>query len=510
MVLRGVLIVVLATSGSVCAAQAVASPFGNSQSPRFSLAAVRAGEGSGASSQPISVLSYGADPTCARDSTAAIDNAVAAAATASKEVYFPAGCYAHDNLIQDPGITLLGVGDQTEIRATGGIVTYRIASWSVGQRGVFTLNVSGNTQVYAGAPITVTGLSGYVGSCDPNGKQFPVTATPTVIAFMPSSGLCTSGKGDSGSVANREPNSAIFMRGVGPELRNLKITTTYLGERTGNDYSAAVLNVATHFVVDHVHIVGSAGVGYQCQGCSDGSETNNIVEETRADGFYHSGCAGNINSANNIARNTGDDSFSVNSYQKDRCLTHDIAFQNDVSINSHARGFEVDGGENISYTGGSVTNTRLTCIFIHGGSGAVYKTTPATSISVTGVVFSECRGPGVYIAGTGGENYPVTRVTIADVTGTNLDSVAVQLGDGFGGRTTELKVLNSSFTAASPETSPGILVVGAKGITLTDDTFRGFGQNCVLVKPLYGDGAPLVGTNLGCDGKRKSLSVMRP
>ncbi len=456
------------------------------------------------SSTSISVLTYGADPTCMKDSSAAINNAILAAAAAGKEVDFPAGCYAHDNVIRDTGVVLRGVGDQTEIRSTPVIAPYPVSSWSVDREGKFRLTLKGNEHIYAGggSAMTVNGLSGYGGNCNPNGIQYPESATPTTIVFTPQSGRCTSGSGTSGRVANTAPNAAIMMSGSGAQLRNMKITTTWSGERVPDKYAVPVLNTASNFVMDHVHIVGSPTGGYDCLGCNNGSETNNIVENTNADGFYHAQCAFNIVSSNNQGIHTGDDTFSVNSYKRDPCICHDIAFQNDVSINSQRRGFEVGGGNNISYTGGSIVNANLACIFFQGGKSGSWDMSSATNLSATGITARGCGGPGVYIASTDPAS-PVTNVTISNVSVTVIANDALKLGDDNHGVTQGILITNSKFGAASGG-HRGVLVAGASGITMNGISFNGFGKGCVFVARELGDPTPMTGT-VNCDATTFSL-----
>lgn len=459
---------------------------------------------SSAPAGPFSVLAFGADPTCSKDSTVAINNAISAAAAAGKEVDFPAGCYAHDNVIRDTGVVLRGVGDQSEIRSTPVIAPYPVSSWSVDRDGRFSLTLKGNEHIYAGggSAMTVNGLSGYVGNCNPNGIQYAESATPTTIVFTPQSGRCTSGSGTSGRVANTAPNAAIMISGSGAQLRNMKITTTWSGERTPDKYATPVLNTASNFVIDHVHIVGSPTGGYSCLGCNNGSETNNIVENTNADGFYHAQCAFNIVSSNNQGINTGDDTFSVNSYKRDPCISHQISFQNDVSVNSQRRGFEVGGGNNISYTGGSIVNAHLACIFFQGGKSGDWDMSSATNLSATSITARGCGGPGVYIASTDPAS-PVTNVTISNVTMTEIANNALALGDDNHGVTQGILITNSKFGAASGG-HRGVLVAGASGITMNGISFNGFGKGCVFVARELGDPTPMTGT-VNCDASPLSL-----
>lgn len=436
----------------------------------------------------------------------AINNAIAAAAASAKEVDFPSGCFAHGGLIHDTGVVLKGAGDTTELRATNKLATYPISSWAVVQNGKFILKVSNNSYILDGSPIEVRGLQGYRGDCNPNGQQIAIETSSSQIAFIPSRGMCFSSAGHSGSVASTTPLSAIVMTGSGAQLLNMKITTTWTGARTGDWYAAAVLNRATDFVVDHIHIIGAAAPAYSCFGCSNGTESNSLIENTLADGFCHGGCAGFVKNFNNRAVNTGDDSFSVNSYQTEKCVTHDIAFKNDTSINAAGRGFETDGGANISFTDSQVINARLSCVFLHAGSGERFKMTSLSSIHVSGITEDGCGEAGVYVASDGHGPYTATNVTISNVTGTGIGREAIHLGIA-DGNTNDIEVDNCSFSAKSADTHPGTLVVGARHIVLHGVEFKGFGNQCIASKGMFGRLDDFTTTGVTCNGNTVNVSV---
>src|SRR5215475_10802583 len=72
----------------------------------------------------LDVQNYGADPTCASDSGAAINSAIAAASTTGAVIFFPTGCYKIATQIVDnksavSGITYLGFGNVKLSAASG-------------------------------------------------------------------------------------------------------------------------------------------------------------------------------------------------------------------------------------------------------------------------------------------------------------------------------------------------------------------------------------------------------
>ena len=397
---------------------------------------------------------------------------------------------------------LIGAGDASELRATGGSQTYPVQSWSVEPDGFITLNLGSTRDFVGGSPVTVEGLRGLECSGDPNGPQIAEGVTATSLRFRPKGARCSAGSGRSGNVTNRFPVSAVLMEGKGTELRNVKITTTWQGTRTGLHYSSAILNQAAGFVVDHVHIIGSAAMGYQCIGCSHGTESNNIVERTNADGMEHDGCASYITSTNNQTFDTGDDSFSVNSYQHDSCVTHDISFTNDHSTNGRARGFETDSGENITFTGGTITNAKQSCLYFHAGSGG-YAMQSLNNIKVSGVTLNGCGGSAIWISSSGGGPYQATSIQIDHVSATGVAKEAIHVGEP-GGETNTVRITNCSIKGyGSGAPPPAIVLARGRGVVLNGVNFSGFGQKCIALRP-GGRPEEIAPSGVTCDGNRIS------
>jgi Pectate lyase superfamily protein/F5/8 type C domain len=72
----------------------------------------------------ISVLSYGADPTGAKDSTTAIQNAINAGSTAGKAVYLPPGNFTVTAHLMVNNVTLTGAGEWYSVLHGAGVGVY--------------------------------------------------------------------------------------------------------------------------------------------------------------------------------------------------------------------------------------------------------------------------------------------------------------------------------------------------------------------------------------------------
>jgi hypothetical protein len=84
----------------------------NSTAPSYAIDSVDFENVAPAKAQPansLSVISYGADPTTAKDSTAAIQNTVNAARTQGRTVWIPAGKYLTNSVAPNAGLDFTGV-----------------------------------------------------------------------------------------------------------------------------------------------------------------------------------------------------------------------------------------------------------------------------------------------------------------------------------------------------------------------------------------------------------------
>lgn len=230
-------------------------------------------------------------------------------------------------------------------------------------------------------------------------KGLPVVlpaATCAYGAVLALDGVKMVGSGDASILWALDPSrEAIFMRGSGPEVRNLKLAgVTPVARAAALEGARIVAFGASNFVVDNVTIDGSTGGGIQtARGATQGVISNNRVSNTLADGIHITGKASYVTIVDNVVEGTGDDGIAVVSYQRDDGLTHHItAARNTVRNNRGGRGMSVVGGSDVLYEHNRISNTgRFACLYLAQEDG--YKTLPISNVIVRYNTLSNCGSP---------------------------------------------------------------------------------------------------------------------
>jgi hypothetical protein len=195
------------------------------------------------------------------------------------------------------------------------------------------------------------------------GKQLYFSAaTYTYNSALVLDGLTAYGDGPSSVlVASNQASSAIQLRGAGPALRDLKITSPNSVSRS-QAYIRALVKVdgATNFVVEGLTLVeAEQNAVIVHQRAVGGTIKDNNVSQTLADAIHITDASENILVTNNTVRDAGDDMIAVVSYHKDprRCKNITIV-GNDVSGQTDGRGITNVGGENVTIKGNSISDTN--------------------------------------------------------------------------------------------------------------------------------------------------------
>jgi len=439
------------------------------------------------------VAAYHADPTCTKDSTAAINAALAAASsTAQKTVLLPAGCYLHNDFIKVANVALrCQDGAICELRATNELANARCSSSSLSGPSIVLAGCSSTAHLSLAppggipTPITVSGVRGYFG-CNPNGTHYISGFTPSTITYMPS-GTCK-GTGTGGNIVGKAPNSAIVMTGSGTAVQNITITNEWNGPRQAAWSSAAVLNEATNFVFSGNTMkpapgssYASASVGYQCAGCTHGTETGNHIANTIADGMYHTFGAAYITNSNNIAVSTGDDSFSVDSYTNDPGPSHDISFSADSSSNAVGRNFEVGGGYNISFSGvqaNGVTGANP-CVILTNGNGR-WSLDNISNVTIDGLTGGNCKNGGISLIPTS-SGATITGVKISNVTlkNTGLNGITLSQNSSAFNGISGVTISNVTMSGSGAIYANGVTISAASNVSVSNSTFSNYGGSCI-------------------------------
>jgi hypothetical protein len=218
-------------------------------------------------------------------------------------------------------------------------------------------------------------------------------ATCAYGAVLTLDGVKMSGRGDASVLWALDPlHEAIFLRGAGAEVRNLKLTGVKASKRKPPWEGVRIVAFgASGFVIDNVTIDGSTATGIQtARGATDGVISNNRISNTLADGIHITGQSSHITIVGNVIHGTGDDGIAVVSYQGDKGLSHHItAVRNTISDNKGGRGMSVVGGSDVLYEQNRISNSgRYACIYL--AQEDSWKTLPISNVIARNNTLSNC------------------------------------------------------------------------------------------------------------------------
>lgn len=181
-------------------------------------------------------------------------------------------------------------------------------------------------------------------------------------------GITASGHGDQTVLSAVDPSqSSIFLRGDGPALVSLKLTSPLASTRDYHHESngVTVKEDARNFLIDHVTVDRVRGAGIHNFGGSDGRITSNVVRNSLSDGIHNAYGARRVVISGNTVTNTGDDFISVVSYSFDRWISSDITIENNVvGTNPHGRGIAVVGGLRVKILGNQIASSQGAGVYV--------------------------------------------------------------------------------------------------------------------------------------------------
>lgn len=235
-------------------------------------------------------------------------------------------------------------------------------------------------------------------------KGLPVVLPAATCAYagvLNLDGVKMVGRGDASVLWALDPlQAAIFLRGSGSEVRNLKLTgVTPTKRRPPMEGARIVPNGASKFVIDNVTIDGSTATGIQtARGATEGTISNNRISNTLADGIHITGGASYITITGNVIHDTGDDGIAVVSYRDQGPSHHITAVRNTVSNNHGGRSMSVVGGSDVLYENNRLSdNARAACLYL--AQEDSWKTLPISNVIVRNNTLTNCGNPAIGHAG---------------------------------------------------------------------------------------------------------------
>jgi uncharacterized phage protein (TIGR02218 family) len=176
--------------------------------------------------------------------------------------------------------------------------------------------------------------------------------------------------------------SSIFMRGDGPQVKNLRLTGAVSPSRLAA-WPATRITVmgATNWVI-HNNVIQHAGAasiqtakssGDSGTPASNGTITNNTIQDSWADSVHMTADAHHITVESNLIERSGDDGVACVSYTYDAGRVNNITARNNtITDNTSGRGMSVVGGSSILYQNNTIANMIRAGLYIvqEGGSAA--------------------------------------------------------------------------------------------------------------------------------------------
>lgn len=242
---------------------------------------------------------------------------------------------------------------------------------------------------------------------------FP-TATYNTSATLDLTGLQVRGDGPSSRIVAAQPSQmALVVRGVGPSLRNVQITSN-ASTRLSTPQSAGVfVDGASGFTIASVTVDRSGSAGIFLYGASSGSVSGNTMRNTLADAIHITHGSGNIDVGSNWVENAGDDMIGIVGYEADGSRPHDIfVHDNNLTGQVWGRGVSAIGAINVRVLRNKITHSRGAAILVASEPG--WLTYGSDNIELSDNVirdpdWANIHGANILVSGLRA-GYPVTNV----------------------------------------------------------------------------------------------------
>ena len=298
-------------------------------------------------------------------------------------------------------------------------------------------------------------------------------ATYTYTSALYLDGLTAYGDGPSSVLSASNPaSSALILRGSGPVLRDLKVTSPNSVSRSQAYIRANVqVDAASNFLIERVMTVEAEQNGIIVHNEADGGTIrNNNVSQTLADAIHITDASENILVTNNTVRDAGDDMIAVVSYLKDpkRCKNITIV-GNDVARQTDGRGISNIGSESVTIQGNTISESNGAGIIVAAdGSYGTYG--PLNTQVLDNVVdttdLGDIHHAGIQIFGQSGNIAQNTLVRGNTVRNTKYRGIFI-------GANTQGTLIDDNELESIDE--QGIYANGARDLTVTNNTLEKIG-----------------------------------
>jgi Pectate lyase superfamily protein len=208
-------------------------------------------------------------------------------------------------------------------------------------------------------------------------------------------GIRVFGTGDASILkASTYGQEALFLRGDGVALTDLHLIGVGGTRLTSDNSQKVVVQGATNFAIERVHIEKTSTGGMKINGGAYGHIADNLVENTHADSIHMTSASHDILVERNRVLYSGDDGIAVVTYGGGTApMNHDITIRdNEVLYNTWGRGISVLGGSNVLIEHNTVAGGTNDRAGIYIAAEYQYNTQAVHNVRVTGNTITDAGG----------------------------------------------------------------------------------------------------------------------
>jgi len=210
---------------------------------------------------------------------------------------------------------------------------------------------------------------------------------------LTANGITISGAGEGAVLkATTYGTEAIVLQGDGVALSDVHLIGVGAGRHQNITSCPVLVQGATHFSVENVHLENTSGAGIFVQNSSYGHIADNLVQNTKADSIHMTAGSHDIVVERNRIEHSGDDGIAVVSYGGQTPTNHITIRDNDVLYNDWGRGISTVGGTDVVIEHNNIVGGTADRAGIYISAESEWNTQAVHNIRVTGNTLTDAGG----------------------------------------------------------------------------------------------------------------------
>ena|GEM_PF-2132564 len=206
-------------------------------------------------------------------------------------------------------------------------------------------------------------------------------------------GIRIFGDGDSSVLKSTQfGQEALILRGDGVSVSDIRMEGVGSSRLTTDESVQILVQNATNFTIERVHINGSSSAGIKVNRSSFGYIADNLIENTRADSIHMVLGSHDILVERNRTLYSGDDGISVVSYQGGGMVSNITIRNNETLYNKGGRGIAVLGGRDVLIQDNLVEGGTADRAGIYIAAEREWNTESVYNVRVTGNTIKDAGG----------------------------------------------------------------------------------------------------------------------